>query len=211
MINEETARLANEMNSFDHYVEGSATAEYQSYINRAREIAEKQKAKVDPRYHAKIDALLNKYSCLLAKNMNKHFSIESRVPSILIAGGDGFSARKKEKQNLARKNNFDEWQDIQKLLDQIRSTLVFLKGGFKMEAWELRQMQGLPLEIKIKKTQLRLQEWFDYWGGSVYVSFSGGKDSTVLLHIARSIYPNIKAVFIDTGLEYPEIRSFVSK
>jgi len=78
-----------------------------------------------------------------------------------------------------------------------------------MEAWELRQIQGLPLEIKIKKTQLRLQEWFDYWGGNVYISFSGGKDSTVLLHIARSIYPNIKAVFIDTGLEYPEVRSFV--
>jgi len=45
MINEEIARLANEANSFDHYVEGSATAEYQSYINIAREIAEKQKAK----------------------------------------------------------------------------------------------------------------------------------------------------------------------
>lgn len=122
IINEETARLANEMNSFDNYVEGSATAEYQSYVNKAREIAEKQKAKVDPRYHEKIDSLLNKYIYRLAKNMNKHFSIESKVPSILIAGGDGFSARKKEKQNLARKNNFDEWQEIQKLLDKIRST-----------------------------------------------------------------------------------------
>ena len=40
-------------------------------------------------------------------------------------------------------------------------------------------------------------------------SFSGGKDSTVLLHIAREMYPNIKAVFCDTGLEYPEIRKFV--
>jgi len=122
IINEETARLANEMNSFDNYVEGSATAEYQSYVNKAREIAERQKAKVDPRYYAKIDALLNKYIYRLAKNMNKHFSIESRVPSILIAGGARFPVHKKEKQNLARKNNYDEWQDIQKLLDQIRST-----------------------------------------------------------------------------------------
>ena len=40
-------------------------------------------------------------------------------------------------------------------------------------------------------------------------SFSGGKDSTVLLHIARQMYPDIKAVFVDTGLEYPEIRSFI--
>jgi 3'-phosphoadenosine 5'-phosphosulfate sulfotransferase (PAPS reductase)/FAD synthetase len=43
----------------------------------------------------------------------------------------------------------------------------------------------------------------------VYVSFSGGKDSTVLLHLARSVFPDIPAVFVDTGLEFPEIRSFV--
>lgn len=39
--------------------------------------------------------------------------------------------------------------------------------------------------------------------------FSGGKDSQVLLHIARSMFPNIPAVFCDTGLEYPEIRKHV--
>lgn len=43
----------------------------------------------------------------------------------------------------------------------------------------------------------------------MYISFSGGKDSTVLLDLVRSEYPNVKAVFVDTGLEYPEIRSFV--
>lgn len=47
------------------------------------------------------------------------------------------------------------------------------------------------------------------YDGQVYVSFSGGKDSTVLLHIAREVYPDIEAVFVDTGLEYPEIRKFV--
>ena len=47
------------------------------------------------------------------------------------------------------------------------------------------------------------------WWGGVFVSFSGGKDSTVLLDIVRKNYPNIKAVFFDTGLEYPEIRDFV--
>ena len=45
--------------------------------------------------------------------------------------------------------------------------------------------------------------------GQVYVSFSGGKDSTVLLDLARRIYPDIPAVFVDTGLEYPELREFV--
>lgn len=74
---------------------------------------------------------------------------------------------------------------------------------------DLYQMQSLPLESKIKMTERRLQDWYDYYEGQVYVSFSGGKDSTVLLHIARRLFPEIKAVFVDTGLEYPEIRNFV--
>lgn len=78
-----------------------------------------------------------------------------------------------------------------------------------MEYWQLKQMQELPLEVKILKTQQRIREWYEYWGGKVYVSFSGGKDSTVLLNIAREIYPDVPAVFVDTGLEYPEIKEFV--
>ena len=75
---------------------------------------------------------------------------------------------------------------------------------------ELKLLQALPLELKIAKTKARIKEWGDFYGvEGVYISFSGGKDSTVLLHIARSMYPNIKAVFSDTGLELPSIRSFV--
>jgi NH3-dependent NAD+ synthetase len=75
---------------------------------------------------------------------------------------------------------------------------------------DLKQRQSLPLGIKVRMTQQRIREWVNEFGiDGVYVSFSGGKDSTVLLHIARQIYPDMKAVFVDTGLEYPEIREFV--
>lgn len=75
---------------------------------------------------------------------------------------------------------------------------------------ELRQLQALPLDLKIKKTELRIREWVNHWGvDGVYVSFSGGKDSTVLLDICRRLYPEIVAVYSDTGLEFPEIREFV--
>ena len=73
----------------------------------------------------------------------------------------------------------------------------------------LKILQTLPLELKIKKTENRIREWYEFYGGEVYVAFSGGKDSTVLLDIARKTYPDIEAVYTDTGLEYPELREFV--
>jgi len=78
-----------------------------------------------------------------------------------------------------------------------------------MEHWQLQQKQSLPLECKIAMTENKITDWYNHFNGKVYISFSGGKDSTVLLHIARSLYPNIPAVFVDTGLEYPEIVDFV--
>ena len=64
-----------------------------------------------------------------------------------------------------------------------------------MELWQLQQKQSLPLEAKIAMTQQRIREWYEHWDGEVYVSFSGGKDSTVLLHIVRQMYPDVPAVF----------------
>lgn len=77
------------------------------------------------------------------------------------------------------------------------------------DAARLKELQALPLERKIQITQTRIIEWYEHYNGQVCVSFSGGKDSTVLLHIARRLYPNIPAVFSNTGLEYPEIQRFV--
>ena len=75
---------------------------------------------------------------------------------------------------------------------------------------DLRYLQSMPLDIKVAMTKTRIREWVNHYGVSgVYVSFSGGKDSTVLLHIARSMYSDIPACFVDTGLEYPEIKAFV--
>lgn len=113
----------------------------------------------------------------------------------------------------------------------------------KHTAYDLAQMQSLPLEAKIRMTKQRIQQWYESWvryeicnkktgkarfvtatqepalkeneyisrayDGQVYVSVSGGKDSTVLKHIVDSMYNDVPAVFVNTGLEYPEIQRFI--
>lgn len=74
---------------------------------------------------------------------------------------------------------------------------------------DLRALQAKTLEEKIQISTARIIEWYETWNGQVYVSFSGGKDSTVLLDLVRRVYPDVPAVFSDTGLEFPELREFV--
>ena len=91
-------------------------------------------------------------------------------------------------------------------------SLKDIKGGEALRKFvldDLKRMQEMSLEDKITRTKLLIEEWYEAFNANVAVSFSGGKDSTVLLNIARSIYQDIPAVFFDTGLEYPEIREHV--
>ena len=121
-INEGAARRAKEAMSFSDYRPGSATAEYRHYVDQAVEIAQRQKKRVEPEYHEKIDGLLDAYARRLAANMNKGYEIAARVPSVMIAGSANFPVRAMEKQNAASDRNMEEWREIQGLLDKIRST-----------------------------------------------------------------------------------------
>lgn len=81
--------------------------------------------------------------------------------------------------------------------------------GVKYTKEDLQIMQAWPLERKIQVSQTRILEFGLKFRGQIYISFSGGKDSTVLLDLVRRVFPETPAVFIDTGLEFPEIRDFV--
>jgi len=71
------------------------------------------------------------------------------------------------------------------------------------------RLQSLPLAQKEHLALRRIKQWHTTFPSRTFISFSGGKDSTVLLHLVRRLYPDTPAVFVDTGLEYPEIRAFV--
>ena len=75
---------------------------------------------------------------------------------------------------------------------------------------DLQQMQACPLDVKILLTKSRIRQWINEYGeDGVYISFSGGKDSTVLLDLVRQDYPNVKAMFVDVPTQYPELKEFV--
>ena len=77
-------------------------------------------------------------------------------------------------------------------------------------AAELRRLQKQPYEWKVEHALDVIREFVEHEGvNGVYVSFSGGKDSLVLLNLVRSIYPDIPAVFANTGIEFPEQVKFV--
>ena len=165
-IDETAARRANAANSFSDYKPGSATAAYRKYVDDAAEIAERQKKRVDPEHHAKIDYLLDLYARKLAENLNQSYAIEGRVPSVLIAGPANFPTRKKQKQNAARDANMREWQHIQGILDKIRSTGM---GGIssddpnavqKLEA-KLQSLQALQEKMKAVNAYYRKHKTLD--------------------------------------------------
>ena len=84
-------------------------------------------------------------------------------------------------------------------------------GENKHTMSDLYQMQSLPLSAKIRMTQYRINQWIDEFGQEgAYVSFSGGKDSTVLLDIVHNLcgYKRVPAVFVDVPTQYPELKTF---
>ena len=82
-------------------------------------------------------------------------------------------------------------------------------NGLIHDMERLKELRALSLDQKIGISIARIIEWYQYYNGNVYIAFSGGKDSTVLLHLVRSVFPDVPAVFVNTGLEFPEVVNFV--
>lgn len=146
--------------SYRDYQEGSATESYRRQVDRAIKIGEQQKQKVDSCFYGRIDHLVDLYARKLAENLNEGNRIMSRVPSMMIAGGNGIQAGKKEKQTAAAGKNRKQWQEIEEILDRIRSTG---KGGISADREDavqcleekLRQRETLQEKMKTANAYFR--------------------------------------------------------
>ena len=132
-INEEAAKRAKDMNSFSDYQPGSATAGYRAMVDEAYAAAERQKARVDPMYHDKIDSLVDRYARKLAENLNERNVIDARVPSILISGGGNFPVTKNTSRTPPGIATMESMRRFQSCL--IKSALLVWAGSAQTMIW----------------------------------------------------------------------------
>jgi hypothetical protein len=120
-IDEETARNAHYCVHMSDYKPGSATASYRNAVNKAAQMVEQQKARVSAFYHDKLDALLNSYARRLAQWTNDYNRNQASYPSQFIAGAGNFNMRKHNLQMSREDSLWEEYRQIEAILDKIRS------------------------------------------------------------------------------------------
>lgn len=64
------------------------------------------------------------------------------------------------------------------------------------------------LEERERESLAALEKWMGEWP-TPWVSFSGGKDSLVALHLARRINPEVPVAFFDSGIEFPQTLRYI--
>ena len=119
-INEKSARTAHQMMSFSDYKEGSKTAEYMGYVDRAYELADKI-AEAKPDQADRVYGMAGRYSKKMAEYINREIHIGCMCPSVMISGAGNFPVKKKEKQNQAWEKNHQFYKEVQGILDKMRS------------------------------------------------------------------------------------------
>ena len=120
-IDEETARNAHYCIHMGDYKPGSATASYRNSVNKAAQMVEQQKARVSAFYHDKLDALLSSYARRLAQWTNDYNRNQASYPSQFIAGAGNFNMRKHNRQMSREDSLWEEYRQIEAILDKIRS------------------------------------------------------------------------------------------
>lgn len=120
-ISEETARNAHYCVHMSDYEPGSATASYRNSVNSAAHLVEQQKARTSAFYHDKLDALLDRYARRLAQWTNDYNRNQASYPSQFIAGAGNFNMRKHNRQMSREDSLWEEYRQIEAILDKIRS------------------------------------------------------------------------------------------
>lgn len=163
-INEAAAKTAHEMMSFSDYREGSKTEEYKKYVNRAYDLAD-EVAKAKPDEAERVYRLAERYSRKMAENMNADSRIGCMCPSVMISGSGNFPVRKKEKQRAATERNYQQFNEIQGILQKIENILYgreIIKSGDEKAVEKLEEklesLKELQESMKAANKAIRMKD-----------------------------------------------------
>ncbi|MGN1044026.1 MAG: hypothetical protein ACI4PR_04420 [Acutalibacteraceae bacterium] len=151
-INEEMAKKAKELSSYDNYKFGSATQKYRSVVDDVIMYAEEQKRKVkNQEVIERIDNLVEKFSKQYVDWTNQYNKINCYCPSILITGGSNFPTKKKERQNAMWDKHFKRHDELMTIKDKINS---IVRGNYIIKSSDENAVQELENKIA-KKEELQ--------------------------------------------------------
>lgn len=162
-INERIAQSAKELNSFDDYKANSSTNEYRSYLNKFEEdvndLMAKHPENLNEEARQLIEYYKDRYAKKLAFAINKQNSIEAMCPSVLISGPANFPVRKKEKQNRARENFWNEYGKLfsddnyyyNKIRNIILNKVIYSDDAMAIEKLEAKIDSLTELQNKMKE------------------------------------------------------------
>lgn len=130
-INETTARVAKEINSFSEYVQGSATNGYKTAVNEVYDIVDRIE-KEKPQYAEKAAYMALRYAKKYADYLNAYYRNEASCPSVMICGAGNFPTGKKNKQNSRRDTLMQEYNRLndykRKISDILHNTQPIMSG-----------------------------------------------------------------------------------
>ena len=152
-VDEALARAAQEANSFREYSPGSATREYRAAVDSAREVAARQKEKVDERYHEKIDRILDSYERRLASWYDRYHRNAASCPSIMIAGAGNFPRKKHEKKVRRTGELLREHEKITELMRALQS--VGLGGISSDDADAIERLEAKLATLKERHEEMK--------------------------------------------------------
>lgn len=161
-IDESLARQAKLNRSFNDYIDGSATQDFENYVKRFNSVIDKLKQHYKENYERnkeKVDYLQNKYAIKLAEAINQINRIDAIMPSVMIAGGSNYPVEKARKVDDKRinfwKESGDLFSDDNWLFDKIESILtnktIYSNDEFAIERLQEKLQELEELQSKMKE------------------------------------------------------------
>lgn len=153
-INENTARVAKEINSFYEYIPGSATEGYKATVNEVYDIVDKIEAE-KPQFAEKAAYMALRYAKKYADYLNAYYRNEASCPSVMICGAGNFPIAKKNKQNSRRDSLMTEYKRLndykRKISDILHNTQPIMSG----DADAIERLQDKIADLEAEKELMK--------------------------------------------------------